>query len=119
MQVLLVDDMASVRAILKVYLRDFGFTFAEAPNGAEGLVQARQSKPDLIVVDLMMPVMDGTRFLSEVRKDPDLTSVPVIVLSANSDQFKLDPSKGRTYVALKPIEPEALKKVVKEALQIA
>lgn len=119
-RLLLIDDMASIRALLKVYLMEFGFTFAEAVNGREGLAAARASQPDLIIVDLQMPVMDGVEFLHALRQLPALASIPVIVLSADEKEMQRlssDPVP-HTFVTRKPIEPSALKGVVREALRL-
>lgn len=111
----------SIRSLLKVYLMEFSFTYSEAANGEEGLRQARKSKPDLIIVDLLMPVMDGAQFLAELRKDPELGSTPVIVLSADENETgRLSSApNARTYVAVKPIDPATFKSVVRTALQLA
>jgi DNA-binding response OmpR family regulator len=105
--VLIIDDMLSMRALVKVYLMEYGYTFHEAADGAEGLRIAREKKPDLAIVDLMMPVLDGIGFL-------------VGLLSASEEQTARLASfpSPRTFVALKPIEPAKLKETVREALAL-
>jgi PAS domain S-box-containing protein len=84
--VLVVDDDADVRAALCETLARVGYQVATAANGAEALEYLhREAPPFLIIVDLVMPVMDGWAFLSERNRDPDLRSIPVIVVSGQRD----------------------------------
>jgi CheY-like chemotaxis protein len=83
--VLVVDDDLSTRECLKLALEGRGHNVACAANGREALEQLRSSPlPGLIVLDLVMPVMDGAQFLREQRKDPRLAHIPVVVISAAS-----------------------------------
>lgn len=121
MEVLLVDDMLAIRALLRVYLMGFKFTFVEAKNGAEALIAARNRPPGLIITDVQMPVMDGIEMLESVRADPTLAHLPVIVLSSADEREnprvkQLDPA--RTSFALKPINPAALQDAVRKALRL-
>jgi CheY-like chemotaxis protein len=119
-RVLLIDDMISVRALLKVYLMEFGFAFSEASNGQEGLQLARAEKPDLVIVDLVMPVMGGIEFLDALRRDPVISQTPVIILTGSAAEVsKLGVSqKPHTQVTRKPVEPAELKRIVREALHL-
>jgi DNA-binding response OmpR family regulator len=76
---LIVDDEAKLREMLRVYLEQEGFKVAEARNGREALFAARDAKPDLIVLDLMMPEMDGSAFMRAYRKE---SQTPVLMLTA-------------------------------------
>ncbi len=118
--VLIIDDLRSMRALVKVYLMEYGYTFHEAADGAEGLRIAREKKPDLAIVDLMMPVLDGIGVLVGLRSDPLVSMTPVIILSASEEQTARLASfpSPRTFVALKPIEPAKLKETVREALAL-
>lgn len=112
--------MASIRALVRVYLMEFGFEFQEATNGRDGLAAALSNPPDLIILDLQMPVLDGAGFLLELRNLPRIASTPVIVLSAD-ERVPPQAASGvgaRTYVTRKPITPTALKQVVREALHL-
>jgi HD-like signal output (HDOD) protein/DNA-binding NarL/FixJ family response regulator len=79
--ILVVDDMAVFREPLEVCLRTAGYTTATAANGAEALAVASRTTPDLILLDLNMPVMDGITFLERLRETPRLSRVPVLVFS--------------------------------------
>lgn len=66
-------------------LRRDGYSFLEAPNGREALDLMREARPDVVVLDLMMPVLSGWDVLRERADDPELQKIPVIVVSANRD----------------------------------
>jgi CheY-like chemotaxis protein len=84
--VLLVEDDVLLRDIFKVFLEADGYQVDTAADGREALEHLRHSAPpSLVVLDLMMPGMDGWRFRAEQRKDPALASIPVLVCSAAQD----------------------------------
>jgi len=84
-QILVVEDDASIRGLVSDLLRDDGYQVSEACNGAEALDAVREQRPDLIVLDLMMPVMDGWTFVEECRREPGFDDVPIVVTSASHD----------------------------------
>lgn len=77
--VLIADDEAQIREILSLYLKKEGFKVIEAADGAEALVQIQAGKPDIILLDIMMPVLDGFEVCKQVRK---ISDVPIIMLTA-------------------------------------
>ena len=81
-EVLIVDDDADVHARLRTVLEREGWRVAEARNGAEALERVKTTRPQLILLDLTMPVMDGFAFLHRLRALPDCADIPVVVLSA-------------------------------------
>ena len=81
-RVLVVEDDADLREMMAQLLTLEGFQAATASNGREALQYLKGRHPDVILLDLMMPVMDGWEFRRQQRADPDLAQVPVIVLSA-------------------------------------
>ena len=81
--ILVVDDKANVRTLLREYLTEQGFGVVTAENGRIALFTARQEKPDLILLDIMMPEMDGTEFIRVYRKEAD---TPIILLTARLDE---------------------------------
>ncbi|MCP4422388.1 MAG: response regulator transcription factor [Chloroflexi bacterium] len=81
--ILVVDDKASVRLLLKEYLSEQGFGVVTAVNGREALIVARQEKPDLILLDVMMPEMDGYQFLTHFRREQN---TPVIIITAKDEE---------------------------------
>ena len=80
-RVLVIDDDADSRLLLRQYLEEFGCTVAAARNGAEGLELAREFKPRLIALDLLMPEMDGLQVMQSLKSDPDLSHIPVVIVS--------------------------------------
>jgi two-component system, cell cycle response regulator len=83
-KILSVDDSRTVRLALARLFRPFACEWREATNGEEGLALATQEKPDLIILDCNMPVMDGVAMLRKVREHAELKRTPVIMLSAES-----------------------------------
>lgn len=81
--ILVVDDKANVVNLLSDYLRGNGYRVVSAANGREALYQARHEKPDLILLDIMMPELDGFKFMRIYRKERD---TPVIVLTARIEE---------------------------------
>ncbi len=81
--ILVIDDKASVVRLLREYLSEHGYRVVSAGNGREGLIVARHEKPDLLLLDIMMPEMDGFEFMRNYRKERD---TPVIMLTARLDE---------------------------------
>lgn len=81
--ILVVDDKANVRTLLREYLTEQGFRVVTAENGRAALFTARQEKPDLILLDIMMPEMDGSEFIRVFRKESD---TPIILLTARLEE---------------------------------
>lgn len=85
--VLIADDEAQIREILSLYFKKEGFKVIEAADGAEALVQVQAGKPDIILLDIMMPVLDGLEVCKQVRK---ISDVPIIMLTAkDSDDDRI------------------------------
>lgn len=84
--VLVVDDQEVIRDTLQVALDDEGFSVECAANGREALAVIGRWKPDVILLDLMMPVMDGWQFRREQQDDPALAHIPVLVITAAGAQ---------------------------------
>lgn len=81
-RILLVEDEPDLRLALSVRLRAAGFHCETANNGKEGLEQAAQRRPDLIIANLFMPVMDGHEMVRHLRADPNTASIPIVVITA-------------------------------------
>jgi len=81
-RVLIIEDDQGIRDILADVLSGEGYAVQTAQNGLEGLERARSERPDLIVLDLAMPTMNGWQFRAEQRRDPALAWIPVVVISA-------------------------------------
>jgi len=84
--ILVVEDDPDLRRILRLQLTTHGFTVAEAPDGAAGFAAVQQQRPDCVILDLMMPVLDGFGFLKRVRSVHGLQDIPVVIVTASEDE---------------------------------
>jgi CheY-like chemotaxis protein len=84
-RVLVVEDERTIRRSIAGYLEDAGYTVDEAENGAEALERMRAATPDVVVLDLLMPIMGGRAFVAALRQDVRFGAVPVVLLSAADD----------------------------------
>jgi len=80
-RILLVEDDAAIRETLAEYLACEGYQVTAACDGAEGLARLAERRPDLVVLDLQMPVLDGRGFVSALRADPSTRTIPVILMT--------------------------------------
>jgi CheY-like chemotaxis protein len=92
-KVLVVDDELDMRTFMKTLLESNGFKPVSAEDGAEGLVLARKHKPALIIMDVMMPRESGIHLYRELRADPNLREIPVIMVSAIAQKTFLHSQK--------------------------
>lgn len=83
--VLIIDDSEAIRMLITVYLRTGGYQVLEAPNGQIGLKIVAEKKPDLIILDIAMPVMDGFSVCAQLQQNEELRSIPILMLSALTD----------------------------------
>jgi signal transduction histidine kinase/CheY-like chemotaxis protein len=106
--ILMVDDDADIRHALRPIIEREGYSLVEAENGVAALEKLRRdTRPDLILLDLEMPVMDGWGFLAERERDPALRAIPVIVISAHRDVARRVSAARASYFQ-KPFRPESL-----------
>ena len=117
-RVLVIDDNAGARDILTRFLEPEGFTVVTATNGQDALRQLRSEPlPNLILLDLVMPIMTGMEFLAERQRDPSLAAIPVVVLSGVSD-FEREAAKlGVAAYLEKPLDPDDLVEKVLEMIK--
>jgi CheY-like chemotaxis protein len=81
--ILVIDDDQAMRDMLETVLLDEGYSVILARNGKEGLELAARQRPALVLLDLMMPVMDGWQFLEAIKQMPEFANLPVLLLSAS------------------------------------
>ena len=118
--ILIVEDEISLSSALNDKLTSVGYEVSLAKNGQEGLDAIKKRKPNLILLDVVMPVMDGMTMLRELRKSPDTASIPVIILSNLSDNADvLHAMENNTYDYLikSDISLEAVLERVKAKLE--
>ncbi len=110
MKILIIDDEDDIREILKYNLTKEGYETFEAHNGEEGLKQCLEIKPDLVILDIMMPGMDGIEVCETIRKTPGLDKVLICFLTARGEDYSqiagLD--AGADDFVAKPIKPKVL-----------
>ena len=112
--VLIVEDNEDNRLIYAAMLEHVGYRVLQANNGADGLAVARTEHPDLILMDISMPVMDGHEATRTLKADPDLRTIPVLAVTAHamtSDQELAFAAGCDGYIA-KPVEPQAIRALV-------
>lgn len=84
---LVVDDSPTIRRLVISTLRDFGFrNFIEAVDGSDALKKLGTAEVDIVITDWVMPIMDGISLVKEIRKDPELRSIPILMLTTKSDK---------------------------------
>ena len=120
-RILLVQDDDTLRRSHRLNLELAGVAVAEASNGEQALRQARESPPDLVVLDLMLATLDGWETLGELKTDPVLQSLPVVVLTASAEESEELRALERGALAFiaKPISIEDLIAAVQRALASA
>ncbi|MBC8170346.1 MAG: response regulator [Anaerolineae bacterium] len=106
-QVLVIDDDPNVRELLTRFLGNEGFKVTPAVSGPEGLRRAKELKPDVITLDVMMPGMDGWAVLTALKADPATASIPVVMLTMVNDQ-DIGYALGATEYLIKPIDRSKL-----------
>jgi len=124
MKILIADDDRDSRLVLQKCLESAGHQVEAAANGDDALVRAKKSPPDLIISDILMPVLDGYKLCYEVKNDPALKRIPFVFYTAtyiDPDDERLAMGLGASRYILKPVEPleflRLIDEVVKEAQQ--
>jgi DNA-binding response OmpR family regulator len=117
-RILVVDDQPDIRLMCRVNLQLEGYEVIEAADGDAGLEMTRHERPDLVLLDVMMPGLDGWEFMREIKADPATADIPIILLTARvqrEDEIRGWLSGAADYLA-KPFNPSTLTDVVRRAL---
>lgn len=117
-RVLVADDDENIRELILVTLEDEGFEVFSAKDGNEAVAKAKQVKPDLVILDVMMPGKVGYQVCEEIRKDPATKKAYVIFLSARGTSVAETAGKdsGGDEFMVKPFDPKTLREKVKQIL---
>jgi CheY-like chemotaxis protein len=115
-RVLLVDDSADLREMWKLWLTFWGFAVEEAQNGAEAVEKARTLSPDLILMDLAMPVLNGRAAMQLLAADPVTAHIPVLAMSAQTMAMSDEGSRTQTFLP-KPADLDQLLALIRTALR--
>jgi CheY-like chemotaxis protein len=116
--ILVVDDFDDARLILKTWLEKKGFKVVQAENGNQAVVAAQRVRPDLIIMDIEMPELDGLSATRKIRTMKELDAVPVLAVSAyGPQQFRADAlAAGCSEYVSTPFEPDNLERVIRSFL---
>jgi two-component system, cell cycle response regulator DivK len=117
-RILVVEDQEDNRQILRDLLGNAGYDMVEAENGEEALAEVEKQRPDLILMDIQLPVMDGYEATRRIKANPDLKAIPIIVVTSyalSGDEGKARDAGCDAYVT-KPYSPRQLLAKVKEFL---
>ena len=115
-RILVVEDQEDARRILRDLLSRAGFDLIEAENGEDAVASAQTNRPDLILMDIQLPLLDGYEATRRIKADPDLKAIPIIVVTSyalSGDEEKARRAGCDDYVA-KPFSPRQLLAKIKE-----
>lgn len=117
--ILIVDDFDDTRLLLRTWLEKKGYQVIEAENGKEAVVVAESKRPDLIIMDVEMPELDGLSATRQIRALENLKRVPIVAVSAyGADQFRADAlDAGCNEYVPTPFEPEELEQLIRSLIE--
>lgn len=121
-KILIVDDEVHIRSLLEQTLEEledeFDLELLTAPNGGEGLAAIRRERPQLVFLDVMMPVMNGYDVCAAVRQDPELAGVRVVMLTAKGQETDRQRglAMGANHFMTKPFDPDQVIRLARELL---
>mgnify|MGYP001565696531 CR=1 FL=1 len=119
-KILLVEDDAAISVMYKGKLEADGFEVFAADNGATGLELARKEKPDIVMLDIIIPQLDGFSVLGELKKDPKTKNIPVIMLTnlgTNEDKAKGEKMGAVDYLVKASLTPGKISEKIKQILK--
>jgi CheY-like chemotaxis protein len=117
-KILIVDDQPSIAMVLEDILEDGDYEIVKAPNGEIGIKKAMEEKPDIILMDIMMPVKDGITAIRELRAMPEFQNTPIFIISAKGgthDESLVQELKIRGFIS-KPFSPGVILDEIAKAL---
>lgn len=114
--ILICEDEDALRELVRVSLGN-GYRYAEAADGVESIDLIRELRPDLVILDLMLPRKSGVEVLAELRRDAAIGDTPVVVITAWTHAQQAAVAAGADRFVAKPFDPDELKSVVRELLR--
>jgi CheY-like chemotaxis protein len=112
-RILVVEDQADIRSMMRILLQSYGFEVSEAPDGYTAVEMAVEDPPDVILMDMAMPVLDGLYSTRAMRQHEELADVPIVAITAYGDFYKQRAIQaGCTDVLQKPLDFERLRPIV-------
>lgn len=118
-KILIADDEEDVKVVVQLFLESKGYDIVTAYDGLDAMDRAREEKPDLIILDVMMPIIDGFEVCKKLKEDPDLQDIPVVMLSASShaESKQRGLEVGAVDYIVKPFDPEKLQAIIEGILK--
>ena len=117
-KILLADDEEDIKTVVKLFLESKGYRVITAFDGLDALEKTRDEKPDLLLLDIMMPLVDGFEVCRRLKQDTETASIPIVMLSAASklDSVKKGLDLGAADYIVKPFEPAKLEETIVKVL---
>jgi two-component system, OmpR family, alkaline phosphatase synthesis response regulator PhoP len=117
-KVLIADDEEDVKAVLQMFLQARGYEVITAFDGLDAMDQVKREKPDVVLLDIMMPLIDGFEVCRKLKADPETQQIPVIMLSAagHAGSIQKGLEVGAVDYLVKPYEPDQLLKLLQKIL---
>ena len=116
-KILIVEDETKFLELLKIRLEDNGYEVISANNGVEALEMVKTHKPHLIILDVLMPVMDGFKFYKELKKVPANLKIPVLIMTARGQMEDTFKEIGADEFLTKPVSAEVLLEKISKLLK--
>ncbi len=118
-KILIIDDEVGLRNLLKFRLVSFGFDVFSAEDGYAGIEIAKSEKPDLIILDIMMPYFNGIEVCKKLKSDFKTKDIPIVFLSvlAQKEDIEMGKEAGGEFFLTKPYDPEKLNLIIRMALK--
>jgi DNA-binding response OmpR family regulator len=117
-KILIVDDEPHIVKMVELRLKAHGYNVVAAYDGQEGLDKVKQEKPDLIILDLMLPKLDGYKVCDTLKADEECKDIPIVMLTASAEleNVKSGLQKGADSYLTKPFKPETLLGIIEGLL---
>lgn len=119
-RILVADDEPDIIDILRFRFKKWGYEMIEAVNGQEALDAVKKLRPDLVLLDFRMPVFSGEEVCQQIKNDPELRNIPVIIMTASQEKIRtqIKNAYGADDTILKPFKPEdLLEKITKYLIE--
>jgi DNA-binding response OmpR family regulator len=120
-KILLADDEEDIKIVLRMFLESRGYAVCTAYDGLDAIDQAKNEKPDVVLLDVMMPLLDGFEVCKKLKADPATAAIPVIMLSAAShaEMIQKGLNAGAIDYMIKPFEPEKLDQMLTKIFAVS
>jgi CheY-like chemotaxis protein len=115
--ILVVEDQSDIREMMRIFLEMEGYAVIEAKDGREAVIKVLDRRPDLVFMDIAMPVVDGVEATKAIREIPEVASVPIVAVSAYGSYFReLAHDAGCDLLLRKPLDLDALRPVIERLI---